>query len=452
MNDEHETNEALRKTIHILVGCLAVGLKWIPWRWAALIAAAFVVINWFVLHRVVGKRISRHMRGTDAGLVLYPAAVCALIVIFNWHLEIAATAWVLLAFGDGFAGLIGRAMPIAPLWWNNEKSWGGVLGFLVFGGGAAYAISLLFGGPSPEALAVTVVACAVAESLPMGVDDNIVIPVIAGGVLAAIGIPTFVLMHPVIAWPWLAVNTILAVLGFAFRGVDASGALAGWILGTVIVIGGGPPLYVALLAFFVVGTLCTKLGYRHKHEAGLAQEGGGRRSAVHAFANCCVAAVCAVACWRGVMGFVPLFMGIASLATAAADTTGSEIGQLIGKRAFLPLTFRRVERGTEGAISVEGTVAGIVAAFIVAVAATAMVIHQVRRGFTGTVTVDRTHVVLVVTLCGFVGSYLESILGSWNRKAGSPVPNGTINFLNTLLGAMLFWVAWHWVPMFGFEF
>jgi len=343
-------------------------------------------------------------------------------------------------------------MPIAPLWWNREKSWGGIVGFLVFGGAAAYGISLLFGGqPSPEALLLAVVACAVAESLPMGVDDNIVIPVVGGGVLAAVAIPSFVLMHPVIAWPWVAVNTILAVLGFAFRGVDASGALAGWILGTVIIIGGGPPLYVALLAFFVIGTLCTRLGYRHKAEAGLAQESGGRRSAVHAFANCAVAAICAVACWRG-MGYVPLFMGIASLATAAADTTGSEIGQLIGKRAFLPLTFRRVERGTEGAISVEGTLFGIVSAFIVAVAATAMVIHQVRRGFTGTVTVDRTNVVTVVTIVGIVGSYLESVIGSWNSKLGSPVPNGTINFLNTILGAFLFWIAWHWVPMFGFEF
>jgi len=449
---DHITNERLRKTIHILVGFGAISLKYLPWRWVAIVAALFVVINWFILHRIVGKGISRHMRGTDAGLVLYPAAVCGLVIVFNWHIEIAAVAWVLLAFGDGFAGLIGRAMPIAPLWWNREKSWGGIVGFLVFGGAAAYGISLLFGGqPSPEALLLAVVACAVAESLPMGVDDNIVIPVVGGGVLAAVAIPSFVLMHPVIAWPWVAVNTILAVLGFAFRGVDASGALAGWILGTVIIIGGGPPLYVALLAFFVIGTLCTRLGYRHKAEAGLAQESGGRRSAVHAFANCAVAAICAVACWRG-MGYVPLFMGIASLATAAADTTGSEIGQLIGKRAFLPLTFRRVERGTEGAISVEGTLFGIVSAFIVAVAATAMVIHQVRRGFTGTVTVDRTNVVTVVTIVGIVGSYLESVIGSRNSKLGSPVPNGTINFLNTILGAFLFWIAWHWVPMFGFEF
>src|SRR5258707_13849917 len=106
--------------------------------------------------------------------------------------------------------------------------------------------------------------------------------------------------------------------------------------------GGGPRLYAALVPFFVVDSLFTKTGYRRKAAAGLAQEQGGRRGAAHAFANAGVAAICAVACMRG-LGLIPLCMGIASLATAAADTTASELGQLIGRRAFLPLTFRRVE-------------------------------------------------------------------------------------------------------------
>jgi uncharacterized protein (TIGR00297 family) len=145
---------------------------------------------------------------------------------------------------------------------------------------------------------------------------------------------------------------------------------------------------------------------------------------------------------------VPLFMGISALATAAADTTGSEIGKLLGKRAFLPLTFRRVERGTEGAISLEGTLAGIVAAFAVGLAGTAMAVHQLRPGFIGHVVIDRLHVLTVVTAAGFLGSYIESILGS----LGVDVPNDVMNFINTAVGALLFWIAWNFVPMFGWEF
>ena len=445
----HETNELLRKSIHIAIGVFAVTLVWIPWRIAAVIAFAFAIVNWLVLHRIVGKGVARHERGYDPGIVVYPLAVCALIVIFNWHAGYAATAWVILAFGDGFATLAGRAMPIARIPWNRDKSWGGTIAFLLIGGAAAVSIARLFGEPRNGLAIVAVVIAAFVESLPLGLNDNFTVPFAAGATLAALALRPFVgsAIHPPIAWPWIVVNTVLAILGYALRTVDFSGFVTGWLLGDVVIIGGGPSLYVALLAFFVVGTACTRAGYSRKSREGLAQEKGGRRGAGHAFANVGVAAICAVACWRG-LGLVPLFMGITSLATAAADTAGSEIGQWIGRRAFLPLTFRRVERGTEGAISVEGTLAGAVGALIVAVAGTAMAAHQIQPGFIGSVSIARSHTIAVITVCAILGSYIESIAGTLLKN----VPNNVMNFFNTAAGAFLFWVAWHWIPMFGYEF
>ena len=467
MNDEHgtmgtlegssvvvhpssfQTNESLRKSIHIAIGLLAITLRWVPWRIAAAIAAAAAIGNWLVLHRIVGKRVSRHERGFDAGLVLYPLAVCALILTFNWHIELAAVGWVILAFGDGFATLLGRAVPIAPLPWNGSKSWGGTLAFIgaaALGGGG---MALFFGAPSLAIVAAAVLVAAVVESMPLGIDDNISVPAAAAATLAALSIQPLVgeIIHPPIAWPWIALNTILAILGFALRTVDLSGMFTGWLLGMVVILGGGPPLYVALLAFFVIGTVCTRLGYARKAREGLAQEKGGRRGGGHAIANVGVAAICSIACWRG-LGLVPLFMGITALATAAADTAGSEIGQLIGKRAFLPLTFRRVNRGTDGAMSVEGTLAGALAAFAVAIAGTSMAVHHLRPGFIGMMTIDKARTLAVITVCALLGSYIESVAGSLTRN----VPNHVMNFFNTAVGAVLFWIAWNFVPMFGFEF
>jgi uncharacterized protein (TIGR00297 family) len=457
----HETNETLRKLLHIAFGALALTLKVLNWRIAALIALAAAVGNWLLLHRLVGKRVARHERGWDVGIVLYPIAVLGLIVVFNRHLEIAAIAWVILAVGDGMANLVGRSsgglQPAVPgsasrsgaLPWNREKSWMGLLAFIAFGFPAAWGTAYSFGAVNLLAIGVAVLAAALVESLPLRVNDNLSVPLVAAGTLAAFMItpPFDWASRPPITGVWLIVNTLLALLGLALRTVDFSGALAGWILGSVIIIGGGPALYVALLAFFVVGTLATRLGYRAKAHAGLAQEKGGRRGAGHAIANVGVAALCAIACWRG-LGLVPLFMGIASLATAAADTVASEIGQLFGRRTFLPLTFRRVERGTEGAISLEGTLAGLAAALVVAVAGTAVAVHQLRRGFIASIEIDRTHAVMVVTLCGVLGSYLESVIGSVTRG----IPNHVMNFMNTALGALLFWIAWHFVPMFGTVF
>jgi uncharacterized protein (TIGR00297 family) len=448
----HETHEGLRKALHIGFGFGAFLLYWLPWQVAAAVAAAAVLGNWLVLHRLVGKQVARHERGWDAGIVLYPLMVLVLIAVFRHQLVNAAIGWALMAFGDGLATVVGRRFPIASLPWNRAKSLGGLLAFLVGGFVSVVTVIYLFGAPLTATIIAALVIAAIVESLPLGVNDNIVVPLAAATVLLVFAPP---LLHgavvPPIRWGWLAVNTVLALIGYMARTVDLSGTIAGWLLGDIIILGAGGSLYIALLTFFVIGTACTKFGYARKVRLGLAQEKGGRRGAAHAFANVGVAAICAIAAWRH-SSLLPLFMGIASLATAAADTAASEIGQLFGRRAFLPLTFRRVEPGTEGAISLEGTLAGVIAGLAVAIAGTTATISRLAPGFAGYVEIDKSHTILTLTACAIVGSWLESVAGSWNRKQEEPVPNGVLNFFNTATGAILFVIAAQFVPMFGYVF
>jgi uncharacterized protein (TIGR00297 family) len=221
---------------------------------------------------------------------------------------------------------------------------------------------------------------------------------------------------------WLIVNTVLALLGYAMKSVDLSGLIGGWLLGAIILVFGGWKLYLVLLAFFVIGTVMTKIGYSGKARLGLAQEKGGRRGASHAFSNVGVAAILALAAAAIDQASAALWLAAAaSLATAAADTAASEVGQLIGRRTFLPLTLRRVPVGTEGAISIEGTLAGIIAALLVALVAT-----------------RDPKMVVLLTVAAFLGSYVESLAGSWNRKQPRSIPNGALNFFNTAAGAGIF--------------
>ncbi len=439
----HEPNETLRKSIHIAVGLFAFTLKWIPW-WGAALAALFAIFgNWLVLHRMFGKGVSRHERGWDWGIVLYPTAVLVLILVFWNRLPLAAVAWTTLAFGDGFATLVGKKLHAFPLPWNPDKSASGFLAFIVFGLIAGYTVAWWLGGPRPVDVVAAVVIGAIVETLPFGVNDNISVPFACAVTLVITTIHPGLPYRP---WPrqivWLSVHTVLALLGWALHTVDWSGFIGGWIVGAAILVGAGWPLYVALLAFFVIGTITTHIGYARKKAAGLEQEHEGRRGLVHAFSNVGVAAICAIAESRFSRTpatvsttIIPLFMGIAALATAAADTAGSEIGQLAGKRAFLPLSLRRVEPGTEGAISAEGTFAGVIAALVVAIAGTiaSTLIWPIAY---------RTRTIAVVTVAAIIGSYLESIAGSWNRRHGSPVPNGVLNFFNTAAGALLLYYAW----------
>ncbi|HEV8659290.1 MAG TPA: DUF92 domain-containing protein [Thermoanaerobaculia bacterium] len=434
----HQPNETLRQSLHIAFGLFAFALKWLPWWLAAIVAACAIVGNFIVLHRIVGPGVARHVRGWDAGIVLYPMAVLALILVFRHHLQIGAAAWVILAFGDGFATLIGRRARIASLPWNRDKSWGGLLAFVIAACAAGAAIAIWMGGLELTDVLAAVIVGAIVESLPLRVDDNVTVPFGAAVTLTLLSIP-FV---GYLVWPrtkvWLVIHTALALAGWLLRTVDLSGFIGGWILGAIILLGAGWPLYVTLLTFFVIGTLATKIGFARKKRLGLAQEKEGRRGFVHAFSNVGVAAICAIAVTRLAghpLAIVALFMAIASLATAAADTAASEIGPLVGRRTFLPLSGRPVEPGTEGAISLEGTLVGLLAGTIVAMVGTTAASMLWPIPF-------RTRVIILVTLCALVGSYLESIAGSWNRRAGSPVPNGVLNFFNTVAGALLLYFTW----------
>src|SRR5258706_14928503 len=188
----HETNETLRKFLHIGMGFGALLLLRVPWRYAALIGVGGIILNWLFLHRIAGRQVSRHERGWDAGIVLYPFAVTVLIVVLSWQLEIAAVAWVLLAFGDGFSTVVGQRLPLAPLPWNRAKSWGGFAAFILFGGASAFAIAQLFGAPHDVAIAAAVLISAIAETLPLGIDDNVTVPFVAAAVLAAMAIKPIV--------------------------------------------------------------------------------------------------------------------------------------------------------------------------------------------------------------------------------------------------------------------
>lgn len=440
----HTTNEILRKGLHIAFGFVAFALKWLPWYAAAGVCVVAIFGNWFGLHRIVGRGVARHERGFDAGIVLYPIMVLALIVVFRDRLHFAAIGWAMLAFGDGVATLAGKSFRIAPLPWNRDKSWGGFLACFLACAVMGIAVAYWMDYPHPIAVLIAALAAAIAESLALGIDDNATVPLAAAAALVIGGVePTL----PYAIWPqtipWLIVNGVLAIAGYYARSVSFSGAIGGWFLGTILILGAGWPMYVALLTFFIIGTAATKLGYQRKAKLGLAQEGGGRRGFSHAFSNVGVAAICAIAVSRlSRVDASPLewmtlayLMGIASLATAAADTTASEIGQLIGRRAFLPLTLKRVPVGTEGAISIEGTLAGLVAGFVVALAA----VTSMQYGLELSVT---PLAIPLVTASAFLGSYLESIAGSWNRKRISPVPNGVLNFFNTAAGALLMYIAW----------
>ena len=214
------------------------------------------------------------------------------------------------------------------------------------------------------------------------------------------------------------VTGAFAVLAYVLRMVSRDGALGGFLVGTTIYTSLGYQGFIVLALFVVGASGLTRLGYRRKERGGGAQEHGGRRGAKNALANCGVAVICAVvATLTGYGAFAAAF--VAALGAAFADTAESEVGQLSRRPPRLVTTLRKVPPGTDGAVSLPGTLAGLAAAGLTAGVGLLLGL------------LDGTGAMLVVACAAFLGTVVDSLLGAVASRIG----NEATNVLCTLVAA-----------------
>ena len=429
--------EVKRKLVHIGVGGFGLLLRVLTPGQAAIAAVAAFLFNWQVLPRIGGRAMWREgdlARGQARGMLFYPLSVLALIGVFHDRLWMAASVWGLLALGDGMASIVGQLLRGPALPWNPSKGFMGLIAFVLFGTLGAFGLGM-WTAPDLDPAKVFTAALGMAllaslvESMDTTLDDNLTVP-LAGAVtlpllwgLSGLGPNAAGLELRILEG--LIVNAGFAWMAFRSRSIDTVGALSAILIGTVITAGFGLAGFALMAGFFLVGSTVTKLGYARKAALGIAQEKGGARGWRNAFANGGIPALLAL---FGLLSTGPLRSAYliayaAAVATAAADTCSSEIGKAYGKRTFLITTLRPVPAGTEGAVSVEGTLGGLFGAVFIASLGV----------LTGLLNAEAA---LVVTLAGFLGALAESVIGTVAEKRGW-LDNHALNALNTAIGAGL---------------
>jgi uncharacterized protein (TIGR00297 family) len=427
--------EKTRQWVHVGSGGFAFLLRFLTWWQAAALAAFAFVFNVLVLPRIGGRRLYRPIdeaRGFPLGIILYPLAVLLLILVFSSRLDIAAAAWGILAFGDGAATLVGTSFRGRALPWNAEKSVAGSASFAVCAsaGGVALAWWTLPGGSIWFVVAAPIaasIAAALVETMPVRLDDNISVPAVAAGVLGIASLMTIdacAASAPAILarLPWaVALNVLVAWVGHRARTVSASGAIAGALVGATIYVGGGAGAWALLLLTFGLASVTSRLGLKRKMLLGIAEERGGRRGVGNAVANCGVAAIAALAAVTTREHTGALLALTAALTAAGSDTVASEIGKSWGRSTFLITTFGRVKAGTSGAMSLEGTAAGLIAAL--ALASVAAAAGLIPGGL-----------ILLVIGAATAGALAESALGATLEGPGI-LNNDMLNFINTAVAA-----------------
>ncbi|MCU4742948.1 DUF92 domain-containing protein [Natronoglomus mannanivorans] len=232
----------------------------------------------------------------------------------------------------------------------------------------------------------------------------------------------------------IAVATVVTIavgyVSYAVGAASVAGMLTGILLGLLTIVLGGYSWFAVLMSFFAIGSLSTKFRYDEKVDRGVAQENDGARGSSNVLGNAAVALV-------AVLGYAAstadlqllgepnpelfLFAFTGSLATAMSDTLSSEVGGVFDTPRLIT-TLEPVEPGTDGGVTWQGEVAGLLGAAVVA-GLSYVVFPDV--GLVGAV---------IVVVAGFVGMTVDSLLGA--TIEGSIVGNQGVNFLATLAGAI----------------
>lgn len=247
----------------------------------------------------------------------------------------------------------------------------------------------------------------------------------------------FSFQGPVPLLPSFALNALLfGLLQNKLRTMlTPAGFLHALALGTFLWSTLGWRGWTTAVSYLFLGQFVTKVRFADKERRGLAEGRGGRRGPENVWGSAATALMCATAAAAASVQGPAFFLGVgaslyqlgfvASLATKLADTFASEIGKAYGKTTFLITTLERAEPGTEGAVSLEGTVAAMVGGLILSM-------YGYSIGL-----LDSLPAVAVSTTAAFFATNIESLLGATlqGKQGLEWVSNEVINFWNTLIGA-----------------
>ena len=244
---------------------------------------------------------------------------------------------------------------------------------------------------------------------------------------------------PVAIWT-VGLSLLLGLVVFKMRAATPAAAATGAVITASLMFSTSIFPYkpwrtalIPVLVVFLLSFIATRMGWAKKERLGTAEKRHGR-AASQVAANLGIAALVSdelAQSWLmdtrlfSPVGLtpMPLFaVGLAALAEAAADTVSSEVGQVLGGHPRMITTLGVVEPGTDGAISLAGTLTGVFAAGLVAAA--------------GSLAVRGDRYMLAVSWAGGVfGLFFDSLLGATLERRGW-LNNDAVNFLSTASAAV----------------
>ncbi len=222
----------------------------------------------------------------------------------------------------------------------------------------------------------------------------------------------------------ILVSILLSICGWKARMLTPKGSVAAFITGSIVGIFGNLDWFIILTTFTILGFIATRFRIGSKIKDGLQEGKYGERTHMNVLGVGLPPCIVSIAYWL-IGGDYQLLMNIAfvgTIAVAATDTIASEIG-VKDKTVWMITTFKRVEAGTNGGISVLGTVSSTIASFLICTFSWMVIYH----------TMDAY--MLIPFVAGVLGNLLDSVLGATIENSGY-ISKYTNNFVTAVIGAL----------------
>jgi len=397
-----------RRSVHLAAGVLGALAPWLfsgRW-WPAGVAAGAVLALYPSVRR--GWLPALHAaRPRSLGTVWFAFSALLLYLAFWDRPVLVCLPLLVLAFGDVAGSVVGDRLggrhPLpAPF---RGRTWDGSFAvFVMTGVTVTVGWEALGLGGALEAMLVglAIAPLVTAAELVAGEGvDNVTIP--AGAALALLVVLQDPAVQPGALLAGEALGLAVAGAAWRWRALDAGGATATFLLAAFLLGGGGWPWALPLVVFFLFSSALSMLRDRVRPGAASLASKGSRRDLGQVMANGGPAGLIFLAMVVGLPVSVawPAFLG--SVAAAAADTWGTEVGTMVRSRARLITSGRPVPAGTSGGVTLAGTGGGLLGAGTVAAAGLLLPAHGPIEPLTAAA---------AAVIGGGLGSVVDSLLGA----------------------------------------
>lgn len=397
-------SENSRKFVHIVVGHWVFILLMFNNIWAAmLVPFTFIIVNALSTRYKIFKAMERN--DESLGTVYYAVSLTVLTGL-GFYLDWLALPFIgvlVMAYGDGFAAIIGKKFgKRKPFSFAPDKSIAGSLTVFFFATVITGLTLYFFNGQGAmitQTLPMILVIAGLTGTFASFIEltghkgcDNLTLPI--GSAIFSVLLFQFGDLYLYI---YLVVAMLVLLVAYKLKSITVDGMVTALLVAVTLYALSGYLVGIALIAFFILGSLASKIKNKTKVLAESVQEKRGPRTWKQVIANSFPAILLSWLYLIFPQANYLLLLAFSVFSAATADTISSEIGMLSKENAFHILTFRKHPRGLSGGVTFTGLLAGVVGSFLISL------LVFIQYGL--------VEYILVASL-GVFGTLIDSILGA----------------------------------------